>query len=403
MSETTTSAGPLQGLRILDLSTVIAGPWASTLLADLGAEVLKVELPGPGDPLRALPPYKDGVPLWWKVANRNKRGITLDLRCDQGREVLGRMLPDYDVVVENFRPGTLDRWGVTASWLHGINPRLIILRLTGFGQTGPYRNRPGFARVFEAMTGFTNICGEAGRPPLHLGFPIADAVGGLFGAIGILSALYHQRAHNDLQGQEIDCSMMESMFRVLDFLPIEYDQLGVVRQRSGNTSQYAAPGNVYQSADGRWASIAASTQRIFERLCAALGRTDLLAEPRFSTNQQRVAHRAELDQILSNEIAKHTIAELDQMLEANEVGFSPIYDIADIFRDPHYAARKAIIDVPDAELGSVRMQSVVPAFSRTPGAVHHAGPSLGQHNADVFRELGLTDTQVEGLRAAGVV
>ena len=403
MSETTTSAGPLQGLRILDLSTVIAGPWASTLLADLGAEVLKVELPGPGDPLRALPPYKDGVPLWWKVANRNKRGITLDLRCDQGREVLGRMLPDYDVVVENFRPGTLDRWGVTASWLHGINPRLIILRLTGFGQTGPYRNRPGFARVFEAMTGFTNICGEAGRPPLHLGFPIADAVGGLFGAIGILSALYHQRAHNDLQGQEIDCSMMESMFRVLDFLPIEYDQLGVVRQRSGNTSQYAAPGNVYQSADGRWASIAASTQRIFERLCAALGRTDLLAEPRFSTNQQRVAHRAELDQILSNEIAKHTIAELDQMLEVNEVGFSPIYDIADIFRDPHYAARKAIIDVPDAELGSVRMQSVVPAFSRTPGAVHHAGPSLGQHNADVFRELGLTDTQVEGLRAAGVV
>lgn len=403
MEETKTLTGPLKGLRVLDLSTVIAGPWASTLLADLGADVLKVELPGPGDPLRALPPYKDGVPLWWKVANRNKRGISLDLRRDEGRKVLGRLLPDYDVVVENFRPGTLDRWGITAAWLHGINPRLIILRLTGFGQTGPYRNRPGFARVFEAMTGFTNICGEPERPPLHLGFPIADAVGGLFGAIGILSALYHQLAHGDLRGQEIDCSMMESMFRVLDFLPIEYDQLGVVRQRSGNTSQYAAPGNVYQSSDGRWASIAASTQRIFERLCVALGRPDLLADPRFVSNQQRVAHRAELDQLLSTEIGKHTIAELDRMLEANEVGFSPIYDIADIFRDPHYAARKAIVDVPDAELGSVRMQSVVPAFSRTPGKVHHAGPSLGQHNADVFRELGLTDAQVEGLRAAGVI
>lgn len=403
MTTSSTTAGPLKGLRILDLSTVIAGPWASTLLADLGADVLKVEMPGTGDPLRALPPYKEGVPLWWKAANRNKRGITLDLRREEGRELLGRLLPEHDVIVENFRPGTLDRWGITKAWLHGINPRLVILRLTGFGQTGPYRNRPGFARVFEAMTGFTNICGEPDRPPLHLGFPVADAVGGLFGALGILSALYHQRESGEARGQEIDCSMMESMFRVLDFLPIEYDQLGVVRQRSGNTSQYAAPGNVYKTADGRWASIAASTQRIYERLCAALGRADLVDDPRFVTNRQRVAHRVELDQILAEEIAKHRIDELDRMLEANEVGFSPIYDIADIFQDAHYAARNAIVSVPDEELGTVRMQSVVPAFSETPGAVRHAGPSLGQHNADVFRQLGLTDAQMDGLRAAGVI
>lgn len=400
----TPAAGPLKGLRILDLSTVIAGPWASTLLADLGADVLKVEMPGAGDPLRALPPYKAGVPLWWKAANRNKRGITLDLRRDEGRELLGRMLPEHDVIVENFRPGTLDKWGITKDWLHAIHPQLIILRLTGFGQTGPYRNRPGFARVFEAMTGFTNICGEADRPPLHLGFPIADAVGGLFGAIGILSALYHQReSGGGTPGQEIDCSMMESMFRVLDFLPIEYDQLGVVRGRSGNTSQYAAPGNVYKTADGRWASIAASTQRIYERLCAALGRPDLVSDPKYATNRERVAHRAELDQILATEIAKHRIDELDRMLEAHEVGFSPIYDIADIFQDAHFAAREAIVSVPDEELGMVRMQSVVPAFSETPGAVRHAGPSLGQHNQDVFRQLGLTDAQMDGLRAAGVI
>ncbi|WP_162565235.1 CaiB/BaiF CoA transferase family protein [Variovorax sp. SRS16] len=399
----TATTGPLQGLRILDISTVIAGPWSTTLLADLGAEVLKVEMPGSGDALRALPPYKEGVPLWWKVANRNKRGITLDLRREEGRALLGQLLPDYDVLVENFRPGTLDGWGITREWLHGIRPSLTILRVTGFGQTGPYRNRPGFARVFEAMTGFTNICGEPDGTPLHLGFPVADAVAGLFGALGILSALYRQQRSGEAVGQEIDCSLMESMFRVLDFLPIEYDQLGVVRQRSGNISQYAAPGNVYRTRDGRWASIAASTQRIYERLCAALGRADLADDPRFVTNPLRVAHRAELDAILAGEIAMHDLDALGVLLEKNEVGFSPIYDIADIFRDAHFAARKAIVDVPDEDFGSVRMQSVVPVFSQTPGAVRTSGPSLGQHNADVFAQLGLTAAQIGGLREAGVI
>jgi crotonobetainyl-CoA:carnitine CoA-transferase CaiB-like acyl-CoA transferase len=343
------------------------------------------------------------VPLWWKVTNRSKRGITLDLRREEGREILGRLLPDYDVVVENFRPGTLDKWGITREWLHGINERLTILRLTGFGQTGPYRSKPGFARVFEAMTGFTNICGEADRPPLHLGFPIADAIGGLFGSIGILAALYHRQATGEKKGQEIDCSMMEAMFRVLDFLPIEYDQLGVVRQRSGSTSQYAAPGNIYKTRDGRWASIAASTQSIYERLCMALGRADLIAAPQFVTNPSRVQHRAELDAVIAQEVRKHTLAELGSLLDANEVGFSPIYDIADIFEDPHFAARKAIITVQDDELGPVKMQSVVPAFSRTPGSVRSAGPSLGQHNDEVYAALGLDATQQQALRSAGVI
>lgn len=396
-------AGPLAGLKILDISTVIAGPWASTLLADLGADVLKVEMPGTGDALRALAPHKDGVPLWWKAANRNKRGITLDLRRAEGRDLLAKLLVDCDVLVENFRPGTLDRWGITREWLHGISPGLIILRVTGFGQTGPYSNKPGFARVFEAMTGFTNICGEADRPPLHLGFPIADAIGGLFGSLGILAALYHRLATGEKKGQEIDCSMLEAMFRVLDFLPIEYDQLGVVRQRSGSTSQYAAPGNVYRTSDGRWASIAASTQSIYERMCDALGRPDLVTAPQFGSNQLRVKHRAELDAAIAMEVGKHSLQDLGRLLEQHQVGFSPIYDIADIFADPHFAARDAIVSVADDELGTVKMQSVVPAFSQTPGAVRHAGPSLGQHNEEVFSALGLDADRQKALRDAGVI
>ena len=398
-----TFPGPLNGLRVLDLSTVYAGPFAATMLGDLGADVLKVELPGAGDSLRGLPPYKDGVPLWWKVTNRNKRGITLDLRRQEGRELLGRLLPDYDVLVENFRPGKLDSWGITKDWMHGIHPGLTILRVTGFGQTGPYSHRPGFARVFEAMTGFTNICGEADGPPLHLGFPIADAVAGLFGAVGVLAALYQRHARGATQGEEIDCSLMESMFRIMEFLPIEYDQLGIVRQRSGSFSQYAAPGNIYKTRDGKWASIAASTQSIYERFCRALGRADLIADERFLTNPARVASRQALDAIIRDEIARHTLEELGARLDEHEVGFSPIYDIADIFADPHFAARKALVDVPDDELGTVRMQSVAPVFANAPGAVRHAGPSIGQHNDDVLASLGLRHEDIASLKAAGVI
>ncbi len=397
------SSGPLRGVRILDISTVVAGPWACTLLADLGADVLKIEIPGVGDSLRALPPHKNDVPLWWKVANRNKRGITLDLRAQEGREILGQMLPDFDVLVENFRPGTLDKWSITREWIHSINPAMDILRMTGYGQTGPYSHRPGFARVFEAMSGFTNLCGESGRPPLHLGFPVADAVGGLFGAIGIVSALYHRVANGKKQGQEIDCSMLEAMFRLLDFLPIEYDQLGVVRERSGSTSQYAAPGNVYRTSDNRWASIAASTQSIFERLCTALGRDDLISHPHFLTNQIRVQHRQELDQIIGAEIAARTFAELAVVMDQHHVGFSPIYNISDIFEDPHFAARGAIVSVEDSELGPIRMQNVVPAFSGTPGAVRNAGPALGEHNDEVYGALGFSQDKLRSLRQKNVI
>lgn len=316
-------SGPLCGLRILDLSTVIAGPYASTLLADMGAEVIKVEMPGRGDALRALAPHKDGVPLWWKVSNRNKQGITLDLHRPEARDVLARLLPDVDVVVENYRPGTLDKWGITKDWMHGLNPRLVILRVTGFGQTGPYRNRPGFARVFESMSGFTRMCGEEGGAPMHLGYPISDSIGGLFGALGILAELVRLKSDPDATGQEIDVSVTEAMLRTLDFLAIEHDQLGAVRFGSGNRSQYAAPGNVYQTRDGKWASIAASTQSIYERLCVALDLQELLADPRFIDNPSRVRHRDALDQRVSERIAAMPLSELQERLEQQQVASRP--------------------------------------------------------------------------------
>jgi len=395
--------GPLAGLRVLDLSTVVAGPFAATLLADYGADVLKVEMPGAGDALRALPPHKDGVPLWWKVTNRNKKGVTLDLHSQTGRDLLAKLVAGRDVLVENFRPGTLDRWGITREWLQAINPQLTILRVTGFGQTGPYKNRPGFARVFEAMSGFTRMCGEEGGTPLHLGYPISDAIGGLFGALGVLAALYRLQQDPSSRGQEIDCSMTEAMLRTLDFLAIEYDQLGTVRTASGNRSQYAAPGNIYATRDGKWASIAASTQSIFERLCAALGLEALLADPRFADNPSRVSNRDAIDGIVGDAIGKLTLAELRERLNAHEVGFSPIYDASDVFTDPQFVAREAIVRVPDGELGEVRMQCVVPRFSETPGAVHRAGPALGEHNNEVYRALGLAADEIDRLRIAGVI
>jgi crotonobetainyl-CoA:carnitine CoA-transferase CaiB-like acyl-CoA transferase len=399
----TDTRGPLAGLKIIDISTVVAGPFAAGLLGDYGADVIKVEMPGAGDSLRALAPHKDGAPLWWKVTNRNKRGITLDLRQPEGRELLARLIAEADVLVENFRPGTLDGWGITRAWLQGLNPRLTILRVTGFGQDGPYASRPGFARIFESMSGFTQICGEQDGRPLHLGYPISDAIAGLFGALGILAALHDLAKHPDKRGQEIDCSATEAMLRTLEFLAIEYDQLGVVRTRSGNRSQYAAPGNVYRTADGKWASIAASTQSIFERLCSALDMRGLLQDERFAANPARVRHYKALDEIVGTAIGKLTLAELGETLTKYEVGFSPIYDIADVFADPQLAARQAIVSVPDSELGSVRMQGVVPRFSETPGAVRRAGPTLGEHNDDVYGGLGLTATQIAALKARKVI
>ena len=280
--------GPLTGLRVLDIATIIAAPSAAALLADYGASVVKAELPGAGDGMRDFPPHKDGKPLWWKVTNRGKRLITLDLRKPEGAALLLRMLPQFDVLIENFRPGTLDRWGLTKEALWQAQPSLVILRTTGFGQSGPYRDRPGFARLFEAMGGLTYISGEAQGAPMHCGYPLADNVGGLFGAVGVLAALWRRARNPQAPGEEIDLSLTEATLKLLEFLPIQHEQLGTVYQRSGNANQYSAPAAVYRTADGQWVSLSGSTNAMFANNCRAIGRPELIDEPCFANNRGRV-------------------------------------------------------------------------------------------------------------------
>ena len=299
LAEKFVMAGPLTGLRVLDIATILAAPLAATLLADYGAEVLKIEMPGKGDGLRAFPPFKDDKSLWWKTANRNKKFATLDLRTPEGLELFKRLLPDFDVLIENFRPGTLDRWGLSKEVLWEIQPRLVILRATGFGQDGPYRSRPGFARIFEAMAGLTYITGEPGGQPMHPGYPIGDSIGGLFGAIGVLAALWRRASDPNAPGEEIDLSLTEATFRLLDILPVEFDQLKAVRGRIGNANAYSAPAAVYRTKDNRWVTLAGSTDPLFAANCRAIGRPDLIHDERFRSNGKRVEHAGELNDIFS--------------------------------------------------------------------------------------------------------
>jgi crotonobetainyl-CoA:carnitine CoA-transferase CaiB-like acyl-CoA transferase len=398
------TAGPLAGVRILDISTIIVGATAATLLADFGADVIKVGLPGRGDGLRDMPPHKDGEPLWWKVTNRNKRGMTLDVRKPEGAELLKRLLGKFDVLVENFRPGTLEKWGLGPDVLHALHPKLTILRVSAFGQTGPYAGRPGFARVGEAMSGFQNLVGEADGPPMHAGYPIADPITGLFGAIGILLALVQRNNDPEGVGQVIDVSLTESMFRLLDFFAIEYDQFGVVRGRRGNRNPYAAPGNVYQAKDGRWITVPASTQALFERLMKAVDRPDLAADPRYRANVDRVADPDELETAIRNWVGRHDADEACRILDANAVANASVRTIDELFADPHFEAAEMIVSVEDAALGAVRMQGVSPRLSKTPGRVYRTGPAHGEEtDAIVAEELGLSADEIAELHRAGVI
>lgn len=395
---------PLEGLRILDLATVIAGPLSSALLADFGADVVKIELPNGGDGIRALPPFKDGVALWGKVTNRNKRGITLDIRTPEGLEILKRMLPKFDVLVENFRPGTLAKWGLPIEEIRRVNPDLTVLRVSGFGQTGPRARDAGFARVAEAMSGLTTLCGESDRSPLHLGYPIADGMTGVFGAFSIMMALYRRLNDPAARGEEIDLSLYESMHRILEFLVIEYDQLGAVRERSGNRSQYAVPSGVYRTHDDRWVSLACSTQSVFERMAEAMGRSDLIDDPRFRTNADRVTNVDAMEEIVTAWFSMNEFAGVSQLMSEKGVAFSLVFTAKDAFEDAHYAARENIVAVEDSELGTIRMQGIVPKFRDAPGAVRRAGPALGQHNAEVYEELlDLSADEISALKEKGIV
>lgn len=397
-------AGPLEGLKVLDIATIIAAPFAATLLADYGADVLKIEMPGQGDGVRSFPPFKDGKPLWWKAANRNKKFATLDLRTREGLALFKQLLPRFDVLIENFRPGTLDRWGLSKEVLWSIQPRLVILRATAFGQDGPYRERPGFARIFEAMGGLTFITGEREGEPTHPGYPIGDSIGGLFGAVGVLAALWKRARDPNAPGEEIDLSLTEATFRLLDVLAIEHDQLGAVRERIGNANGYSAPAAVFRTSDDHWVTLAGSTNALFAANCRAIDRPDLIDDPRFATNDRRVKHASELNDIFAGWCAAHPLDEVLASFNAAQGTLAPIYSIDQIADDPQVKAREVITRVTDRDFGTVAMANVVPRFSVDPARMRHAAGDVGQDNDEVFRDwLGLSDQEIERLTQRKVI
>ncbi|AMR80625.1 CaiB/BaiF CoA transferase family protein [Cupriavidus nantongensis] len=395
--------GPLAGLRILDMATVVAAPFSATLCADMGAEVVKLELPDGSDPLRGLEPVTEEHALYWKVTNRGKRGISLDVRTPRGREIFLRLLPRFDVLVENFRTGTLARWGLDLDTLHAANPRLIVLRLTGFGQTGPDATRPGFARIFEARSGFTNLAGTAQSGPMHMNYPVGDMIAGLFGAFAIATAVAEQRARPAQPGREIDLAATEALFRLLDPLAIEYEQLGHVRQRAGNRTTYAAPSNMYRTADDIWVTVVASSDATFRRLAEAMDAPQLAQSPEYATNAGRVRHVDALDGCIAEWFAAQPYAAAAARLEQCQVPFSKVFSIADIVEDPQMVARQAIVRLPDADLGTVPAPCVVPRFSGYAPVLPRTGPDVGEHNAEVYGEVGIGGEELERLRGEGVV
>ena len=395
----TQPAGPLAGLRVVDCSTVLAGPFACQLLGDFGADVIKVEHPTAGDALRTHGAGKDGVGLWWTIVGRNKRSLGLDLRT--GAEVFTRLVASADVLVENFRPGTLERWGLGPEVLAEINPGLVMVRVTGFGQTGPYAQRPGFGTLVEAMSGFAAITGEPDGPPTLPPFGLADAVAGLTGALSALMALYHRDARAG-GGQVIDLALLEPLITVLGAQATAYQQLGVVQAREGNRSRNNAPRNTYRTKDGEWVAVSASSTRVAERVMQLVGRADLADSPWFANGSERAAHD-EIDEAVADWIAERTRDEVLDAFTTAEAGIAPVYDIADLMRDEHVQAREVFIDVPHPVLGAVSQPNVLFRMSKTPGSVRHAGPALGEDTDAILAELGLTADEIAQLKERGAV
>lgn len=392
----------LAGVRVLDIATMAAAPWAAAYLAEFGADVLKVEAPIVGDHQRRWGTPKQGEGLSWKSMGRNKRSVTLNLGKPKGAALFKRLIADVDVVIENFRPGTLERWGLGYETLREINPRLVLLRVTGFGQTGPYRERPGFGTLAESLTGFAALNGHPGGPPTLPNMPLADGVAGVTGAFAVMLALYWRDAQGGI-GQMIDLSLCEPLLRLVEPSLLDYDQFGIVRGRIGNRSDHVAPRNSYQCGDGKWLSISASAQSIFERLMDAIGRPELRADPRFSVNAARVQNVDELDGIIGAWMRERSRDEALRLLEEAQVAAAPVYEVSDVFCDPQFQARESLVEVVDPTLGPIRMVNVAPRLSETPGVVRTTGPALGAHNAEVYGRLGLSVDDIEELRREGVI
>ncbi len=394
---------PLVGLRVLDVSTILAGPICCQILGDFGAEVIKIEHPSAGDGMRGHGPKKHGVPLWWKEISRNKRTLGLSLKAPEGAAIFRRLAATADVVVENFRPGTLERWGVGPDVLHRDNEGLVIARLTGFGQTGPYAGRPGFGTLAEAMSGFAHMTGEPDGPPTLPSFGLADTICGIAASSAVLMALRHREVGGG-SGQVIDINILEPMMAAVGPAPTVYQQLGVVQTRHGNRSTNNAPRNTYRTADGSWVAVSASAQRIAERVARLVGRPELIDEPWFASGTGRAEHADVVDEAVGAWIAARTRAEVLAAFDEAQAAVAPVYDARDLMNDPHVRETEMLVEVDDDELGPMLMHNVMWRMSRTPGRIRHTGRQLGADTAAVLAdELGMGEDELARLRQEGVV
>jgi formyl-CoA transferase len=392
--------GPLAGLKVLELGQLIAGPFAAKTLGDFGADVIKVEPPGTGDPLRHWRMLLDGTSLWWQVQSRNKRSIALDLKDAQAQEIVRKLAAECDVLIENFRPGALEGWGLGPDRLLEANPRLLVLRISGYGQTGPYRDRPGFGVVAEAMGGLRHLTGEPGRVPVRVGVSIGDTLASLHGVIGILLAL-HER-HKSGRGQVIDVALYEAVFNCMESLLPEYSAFGAVREAAGSALPGIAPTNAYRCTDG-WAIVAGNGDSIFRRLMGVIGRPDLAGDPELANNTGRVKRADEIDAAIGAWTAQRPVAEVLAALDAASVPAGRIYTVADIASDPHYRERGMLQEMQLEDGGRLMVPGIVPKLSATPGSQRTNAPRLGENTDEILREIGLTDAQIAQLREKGVI
>ena len=393
--------GALRGVRVVEMGQLIAGPFTGKTLGEFGAEVIKIEAPGAGDPLRNWRLIKEGTSVWWQVQSRNKKSVALDLRQPQGQDLARQLLKEADVLIENFRPGTLEGWGMSPEELHAINPGLVILRISGYGQTGPYRDLPGFGVVGEAMGGLRHLTGEPGRVPVRVGVSIGDTLAALHGTIGVLTALYHRKV-NGGKGQVIDVALHEAVFNVMESLIPEYSAFGAVREAAGSALPGIAPSNAYPCADG-WVLVAGNGDSIFKRLMQTIGRDDLGNAPDLANNAGRVARVAEIDAAIGAWTQTRTITEVLDALAAARVPAGRVYTAKDICEDPHYRARDMILNQTTRDGYDVEVPGIVPKLSATPGTIRSSAPKLGDDTDAVLAGMGLSTEQIAQLRTQGVI
>lgn len=395
---------PLEGIRVLELGSLIAGPFAGRLMADFGAEVVKVEPPKKGDPIRKWRMLHEGTSLWWYVQSRNKKCITLDLKSEEGQQIIKKLVKEIDIIIENFRPGTLEKWGIGFEDLKAINPGLIMVRVSGYGQDGPYRDKPGFGSVGEALGGIRYLTGYPDRPPTRVGISLGDSVAALYAVIGAIMALYHRDAGGSGEGQYIDVALYEAMFSLMESMVPEYDQFGFIRERTGSTLPGIAPSNIYPCQDEKSVIIGANGDSIFKRMMRVIGRPDLAEDERFETNDGRAEHSEYLDEEISKWTRKNDSKNVLEILEQYGIPSGPIYSVEDMFNDPHFQERKMIESVMVNGLGDLKVPGIVPKMSGTPGKIEWAGPSLGQHNKEIYEKIvGINESEYKKLKDADIL